>query len=422
VFPSLTVGRGFGRVLLRVSIVTIAALLLLFVAVAALVQTSVRQLLAQENAVRDAEIARSLVLRLQIDEETGLRGYVITNRRSFLLPFDQARLSFAAAARGLESRLARVDPSLVPLARELPVINARWVAGIALPTIATSSARRRGMLEVNGKALVDRFRSVSQTIGTRLDAFANERDGDANATITHLLDGSIAFGALLAIVLLFYAALQVRLAHALASQAEEYERLRRISTALQQAFLADPLPQLPHIKFDAVYAPALQESRVGGDWYGVFALPNGRIYISMGDVQGHGIEASVTMARVRQTILSIALHETDPAIVLARANEVLRLRSETMVTAFCGFLDPETLEISYASAGHPAPLLVSKAGDAAALPVGGVPLGVAPDPGARTYVRRASPESMLVCYTDGLIESTATSSLASSAYVPRAGT
>jgi serine phosphatase RsbU (regulator of sigma subunit) len=110
------------------------------------------------------------------------------------------------------------------------------------------------------------------------------------------------------------------------------------------------------------------------------------------------------MTQMRQTILSIAVHEPDPRIILARANDVHALRSETMVTALCGFVDPETFDITYASAGHPPPLLVAPDGTAEFLPVGGAPLGIVPDPAAQTRVCRAAAGSLLVLYTDGIVE------------------
>lgn len=393
-----------GRVLLRISLVTIVALLLLFVAVVALVQTTVRHIIAEQQAMRQAEIERSIVLRLQIDEETGLRGFTITGNRAFLAPLYDARAHLPAAAARLERDLRADAPSLAPLANREAALNALWFERIARPTLRSRASGQRIALELRGKDLVDRFRAASETINTGLAQRASAEDTAASAAMTRLLGGSTLFGILLAAALLFYAMVQVRLNQEIQSQEGEYQRLRGVVASLQEAFLAEALPEIEGLRFDAAYAPALEESRVGGDWYGVSALPDGRIYFSVGDVAGHGIYAAVTMTRVRQTILSIAMHERDPAMVLARANEVLRLRTETLVTAFCGFIDPFTLEIAYASAGHPPPLLVAGDNDAFFLPVTGAPLGVSPDPGSRTYVRRASPGSTLVLYTDGLIE------------------
>lgn len=379
--------------------------MLLFITAAIAVQTSVRHAIAQQEAIRQAELLRSYVLRMQIDEETGLRGFVITKDRSFLSPFEQARRNLSTGFTRLRSELADVAPSLLPLARQEQQINAQWMTTVALPTIARpTSAGAHATAGLRAKALVDGFRNISAAIAISLAHLANAEDDNASATTARILIGSVAFGIVLAAALLFYAVAQLRLARALTVQADEYERLKRFSATLQEAFLAEPLPRLASVSFDAVYAPALEESRVGGDWYGAFALPDGRIYFSMGDVAGHGVGASVTMARIRQTILSIAMHVTDPALVLSHANEVLRLRTETMVTALCGFVQPQTNEVTYASAGHPAPILVSSDGRATLLPASGAPLGVTTDPTALTYTRRVAPGSMLVCYTDGLIE------------------
>lgn len=393
----------FGRILLRMSITTVAVLLLLFVAEAAVVQTSVRHVIARQEAVRRAEVQRSFILRLQIDEETGLRGFIITGDRSFLQPFDRARSQLRTAFAEFDPQVQSVAPSLTPIARELEVANAQWLATIAQPVVSRRSSSDTA-LELRGRAIVDRFRALSSRIAAGLTQVADAEDRGASTTVGWILAGSAFFGVVLAGALLFYAVVQIRMEQALAVQSDEYERLRRIAASLQEAFLVEPLPHMRLLSFDAVYAPALEEARVGGDWYGVFPLPDGRVYFSVGDVAGHGVAASVTMARIRQTILSIAMHEQDPSVVLNRANEVLRLRTDTMVTALCGFVDPATFEISYASAGHPPPLLISENGDAVFLPTSGAPLGVTSDPATRTFEKRVPAGSMLVLYTDGITE------------------
>lgn len=393
----------FGRALLRTSILTIAMLLLLFIVEAAVVQTSVRNVIAQQEAIRHAEVLRSLMLRLQIDEETGLRGYIITGDVSFLQPFDQARAQLRTTFAEFDAQLRGVAPSLAPAVHELEAVNGRWLTTYALPIIA-QQANSNTVLELRGKGEVDLFRTLSSQLADRLTQIADAGDRSASTTVALILVGSVLFGVILALALLFYAIVQSRMEQALTAQSDEYERLRRISATLQEAFLVEPLPHMGSLSFDAVYAPALEEARIGGDWYGVFPLPDGRVYFSVGDVAGHGVAASVTMARIRQTILSIAMHELDPSVVLNRANEVLRLRTDTMVTALCGFVDPVAFEITYASAGHPPPLLVSENGRAVFLPTSGAPLGVTADPAARTYSQRAPAGSMLVLYTDGITE------------------
>jgi serine phosphatase RsbU (regulator of sigma subunit) len=126
---------------------------------------------------------------------------------------------------------------------------------------------------------------------------------------------------------------------------------------------------------------------------------------SIGDVAGHGVAAAVVMNRARQAILAAALHESDPALVLQRANATILLQEDgVMVTALCGFIDPGNREVVYATAGHPAPMLAHAGKPPAFLPHDGVPLGVFPESAYRRFVAQAQPGDVLVLYTDGMIE------------------
>ncbi|MDQ6943538.1 MAG: serine/threonine-protein phosphatase [Candidatus Eremiobacteraeota bacterium] len=173
---------------------------------------------------------------------------------------------------------------------------------------------------------------------------------------------------------------------------------------LQEAFLQQPLPVISNMGFSATYLPATAQSFVGGDWYDAFELPHGRVMFSLGDVAGHGIEAAVTMTRARQVIIAAALQDSDPGSVLARANETLMMQDTRFATAICGYIDPGTLEVSYATAGHPPAIFVDSSGAARLLPYDGLPLGVEHGSVYPTFRFTADHDSLLVLYTDGLLE------------------
>src|ERR1700722_8425024 len=87
-------------------------------------------------------------------------------------------------------------------------------------------------------------------------------------------------------------------------------------------------------------------------------MPDGRIGFSVGDVAGHGIEASIVVGKLRQTIFKLALRIDDPAAILPETNPILRMQDpRTFVTAIAGFIDAEKMTIRYASAGHPPPIV-----------------------------------------------------------------
>jgi serine phosphatase RsbU (regulator of sigma subunit)/anti-sigma regulatory factor (Ser/Thr protein kinase) len=184
---------------------------------------------------------------------------------------------------------------------------------------------------------------------------------------------------------------------------EQLRRKEQIVETLQQIYIPRAFPTVPGISFDAVYVPAEDDARVGGDWYDVFRLPDGRLAFSVGDVAGHGLHAAVTMGAIRQAIYIASLDSPDPAVVLRTVNRVLLLQQAGMATAIVGFLDPRTRAIRYASAGHPPPLVAGRGGTRFLEP-GGIPLGILDDPLIAESRLDADAEILFVLYTDGLIE------------------
>lgn len=190
------------------------------------------------------------------------------------------------------------------------------------------------------------------------------------------------------------------------SNARTFEREHRAAATFQAAMLPPDLPQMPGLTFDAVYSAGSSDAQVGGDWYDAVRLLDGRIVISIGDVAGSGLSAAVTMGNMRQIIRGIAQVHADPALMLDAADRALRLEdTQCFVTAFVGVLDPIAKTLSYASAGHPPPLLRNPDGSVERLSDGGLPLGLRL--GRDEATGRTIPifdGSNLVLYTDGLTE------------------
>ena len=190
--------------------------------------------------------------------------------------------------------------------------------------------------------------------------------------------------------------------------ATAFEREHRVAESFQDASLPPMLPEVPGLTFDAIYIPGSTEAQVGGDWYDAVRLLDGRVVISIGDVTGHGLHAAVTMGNMRQIIRGIAQVHADPALMLDAADRALRLEHpEQLVSAFVGVLDPIARTFSYASAGHPPPMLRYPDGEVHLLTDHGLLLGLR----HKTHNSRGKtitiPDgSHLVFYTDGLTEST----------------
>jgi PAS domain S-box-containing protein len=184
-------------------------------------------------------------------------------------------------------------------------------------------------------------------------------------------------------------------------------REREASLAFQNAALPQHLPQVGGLTFDAIYEAAGGKSLVGGDWYDAFRLGDGRIVLSVGDVIGNGLNAAVTMSAARQAIRGAAQVYPEPAAVLDAADRALRSEQpDRIVTVFLGIFDPVTLDLAYASAGHPPPFLRLADGTIQQLASADLPLGLRHfKPSIAQQSIHIPCGSLLALYTDGLTES-----------------
>jgi PAS domain S-box-containing protein len=190
------------------------------------------------------------------------------------------------------------------------------------------------------------------------------------------------------------------------AQKSAFVEMARIAEMLQNAYLPEQLPARPDVRFDAVYLPAARPALIGGDWYDVEELPSGNICISIGDVAGHGIEASIVAGRIRQEILTLATEYEDPALVLRKVNHALiRRRQPLFATAAVAILEKDLSFLRYTSAGHPPPLIAHMATKIVEpLEMDGLPLGVLLELENWNHELALSKGDLLAFYTDGLVE------------------
>ena len=182
-------------------------------------------------------------------------------------------------------------------------------------------------------------------------------------------------------------------------------RKEEIAKTLQQVFIPKAFPIAPAVSFDAVYFPAENDAQVGGDWYDAFRLPDGNLVFSIGDVAGHGLEAAVTMGKIRQIIFTAALDDADPAEILRKVNRVLILQDDKFATALVGIVDPRKQVVRYACAGHSPPIFAPAGETAQFMESRGLALGIQAEMDLTTQTFAAAPGSLFVLYTDGLVES-----------------
>jgi serine phosphatase RsbU (regulator of sigma subunit) len=184
-----------------------------------------------------------------------------------------------------------------------------------------------------------------------------------------------------------------------------YQQQKQFAETMQQSLLPRERPAVPGLEVGTVYESAAQVD-VGGDVFDFMELPDGRLAVVLGDVTGHGIDATADMAMAKFVFRSLAREHSEPSDFLAHANEVVvgEIAVGKFITMAYITVDPEG-EVLCASAGHPEPRLVHPDGTVTGLECGGLALGI---DGAQTYdqVRAALPPGgAVVLYTDGVIES-----------------
>lgn len=195
-------------------------------------------------------------------------------------------------------------------------------------------------------------------------------------------------------------------AGAAVANARLFEASCALTKTLQSAFFPPFLPVMDGVSFEAVYRPAAHDAQVGGDWYDVFPLRDGRVALSIGDIMGHGVPAATAMVRMRETMRAAAASlDADPSAVLAFANRAMcSNEGNGLATAAFAVYDTRTNRLDYAVAGHPKPLLVRDNQCFELNKSSGMVLGI--DPDARCTIGSVVLDvgDRIVLYTDGLIE------------------
>ncbi len=189
-------------------------------------------------------------------------------------------------------------------------------------------------------------------------------------------------------------------------EAEERERthvrqIAQIALTLQQAILG---PATLPAAFAARYEPAVEQ--IGGDWYDVVTLSEGRYGVMVGDVVGSGLEAAAVMGQLRSAARALLLEDHGPDHVLTSLDTFAALLPGALATTvFCAVITPATGRLEYSSAGHPPAMIADGTGqhhflDRAVAP----PLAVFPSSKRPSATTTLPPGSTLLLYTDGVIE------------------
>jgi serine phosphatase RsbU (regulator of sigma subunit) len=356
--------------------------------------------LAETSALRGAQRENADLLKLQLDEETGLRGYIVTGHKPFLDPYERAQAGFPALLSKLNGDLVPLGlaPELRAEAQELGRIHDSWIAEVASPVLGSGTTAER---QSKGKAYIDRFRSLSAAIDRDLNAVANARRDAAQADLKR---GVALFGS--GIVLVVVAALIITSSQRRLRQ--DLERERVIVASLQRAFVSGH-QAVPAIDLGVAYRSATEGTFVGGDVFDVHRLQDGRALLMVADVSGKGVGAAVETAFVKYAIRALARTTKSPAEIVRQVNQMYaqdgdRWGTGSFIVLFVAILDFEAGEMNFASAGHGSAYM--RRGSAVqTLAVTGPALGIVDDsPYGEERLALQAGDTLLVV-TDGLTES-----------------
>lgn len=189
----------------------------------------------------------------------------------------------------------------------------------------------------------------------------------------------------------------------LRDQQEQTENELTLASQVQAQFLPRSLPAIPRL---AMYGIVQEGKFVGGDYYDFIQLARNRLLVISADVSGKGVPAALIMAEVRGSTQLLASMQLALKELLQRLNRLVyeSTAKKHFVTLCAAEINTSARLLTYVNAGHPPPL-VSVDGAVDSLIKGTIPLGICPSlPQLKTHRVKFSPGSMLVSYTDGLLE------------------
>jgi phosphoserine phosphatase RsbU/P len=199
----------------------------------------------------------------------------------------------------------------------------------------------------------------------------------------------------------------LRLAEQITTKRQRFEEMAN-AAAIQRSML--PRPFNPENAFAAIdlYGELHPAREVGGDFFDYFTIDDTRLALSIGDVSGKGVPASLFMA-ITQSLIRLMVREGgDLAEEIARVNNLLAASNEEAMfaTAFCAVIDVNTGEIAYSNCGHNPPLLLQCDGTIDRLTPTGPPLAASTNRTFKVTRRLLSAGDRLILFSDGLPEAT----------------
>jgi serine phosphatase RsbU (regulator of sigma subunit) len=188
-------------------------------------------------------------------------------------------------------------------------------------------------------------------------------------------------------------------------RARSYDEQYEVSHALQRSLLPERLESVENVRVAARYLASNEATDIGGDFYDVVPLGGRRLAVVIGDVEGHDMAATTTMGQLRSALRAYLETHDDPAMVVKLLDRFIERHGGGRMATIClAVLSADTGALTFASAGHPPPLMIGPSRTVTTVRCQpGPPLGLgAIDRTAETVV--LGDGHSLLFYTDGLVE------------------
>jgi serine phosphatase RsbU (regulator of sigma subunit)/putative methionine-R-sulfoxide reductase with GAF domain len=184
-----------------------------------------------------------------------------------------------------------------------------------------------------------------------------------------------------------------------------YAQQKAFADTMQRSLLPRTAPEIPGLELGDVYESAARVE-VGGDVYDYLTLGDGRLAVVLGDVTGHGVDATADMAMAKYVFRSLAREHVVPGDFLAAANDVVssEIAPGRFITMVEIVIDSVQGEVACASGGHPEPRLVLPDGTVEGISAHGLALGIDAPQKYETVTADFPPGAIVVVYTDGVVE------------------
>ncbi|MFN2527896.1 MAG: PP2C family protein-serine/threonine phosphatase [Candidatus Baltobacteraceae bacterium] len=362
-------------------------------------RAQIRASFDREKSIQSAQLALEELLRVQLDEETGVRGYAITHDTTFLDPYYAAISRYTPLERQLHATLEdeHLQQGLDALA-EFGRVHDDWHRYVADPLIQNPTGRIAVEIEKRGKVLTDQERSDAVALEQMLAARNHQLEADTQDRINQTLYIRAGWLVIFGLLAILFNAYRGRLNR-------ELEEEKTTTETLQRAFTSG-FETLPNCEIASAYISAARHAAVGGDVFDVYKLSDELALVLIADVSGKGIDAAVITAFIKFTIRGIALRRRDPAAILAEFNTAFPRavsNPHIFVSMLVGLLDFDKMTLAYASGGHDSAYIRRAGSSVEQLEVTGPILGVMEETFADRLVRLDHGDAIVLA-TDGLTE------------------